>query len=275
MLADMLPANDSKVFLAPLRMRYRTAFLCLVVLVLASSVCLQASAAPFRKPLHVVALAERGGLHQAFVDAAKVWLARESHRDGFTVEYLENTNGIDDRLLAHCDLFLQLNYPPYNWTTVAKAAFTRYIDEGRGGWIGFHHAALVGNFDGFSVWPWYQDFIGGITFTSYIPTFATGTVHVVDRKHPIMQSVPVTFTIKDEEWYTWDRSPQSHMLAKVDERSYTPDSQIKMGDHPVIWTNPEKKAHNVYFFMGHHPDLFLNPAFTTMFHNAILWATAK
>jgi hypothetical protein len=45
-----------------------------------------------------------------------------------------------------------------------------------------------------------------------------------------------------------------------------------MGDHPVIWTNEHVKARNVYIFMGHHGELFQNSAFTTIFHNAILWA---
>jgi len=48
-----------------------------------------------------------------------------------------------------------------------------------------------------------------------------------------------------------------------------------MGDHPVIWTNEHVKARNVYIFMGHHPDLFENKSFTTIFHNAILWASQK
>jgi hypothetical protein len=47
------------------------------------------------------------------------------------------------------------------------------------------------------------------------------------------------------------------------------------GDHPVIWSNEHMKARNVYIFMGHHPDLFENTAYTTIFHNAILWASQK
>jgi len=39
-----------------------------------------------------------------------------------------------------------------------------------------------------------------------------------------------------------------------------------------VRTNERVKARNVYIFMGHHPELFQNPAFSTIFHNAILWA---
>jgi type 1 glutamine amidotransferase len=44
------------------------------------------------------------------------------------------------------------------------------------------------------------------------------------------------------------------------------------GDHPVVWSNENVKARNVYIFMGHRPEHFKNPAFTDLFHNAILWA---
>jgi hypothetical protein len=92
-----------------------------------------------------------------------------------------------------------------------------------------------------------------------------------------MKNVAGSFEITDEEWYTWDKSPRPnvHVLASVDESTYTPNSDIKMGDHPVVWSNQHVKARNVYIFMGHHPDLFDNQAFCAIFHNAILWAAQK
>jgi hypothetical protein len=224
---------------------------------------------------HVIALAEKGGIHKPFVDAAKAWLAQESARDHFAIDYIEDTKPIDDAFLSRYQLFIQLNYPPYGWTPTAAAAFERYIDEGRGGWIGFHHATLLGHFDGFGLWPWFSDFMGGIQFKDYIATFATGTVHIEDSHHPAMKDLPAKFQIENEEWYTWDKDPRPnvHVLATVDENSYTPSTNIKMGgDHPVVWTNEHKKARNIYIFMGHHPELFQNASFTTLVHNSILWA---
>jgi type 1 glutamine amidotransferase len=235
-------------------------------------VSLQATAQPVR--FHVLALAEHGGLHQPFVDAAKLWLTQEGAADGFDVEYIENTDRIDDQFLSRFRLVLQLNYPPYGWPPTAAAAFQRYIEQGRGGWIGFHHATLLGEFDGYPMWPWFHRFMGAIRWKDYIPQFATGTVKLEDTSHPILQGLPAQFTIENEEWYTYDRSPRPnvHVLASVDESTYTPHSSVTMGDHPVIWTNDRMKARNVYIFMGHHAELFSNPAFTRIFHNAILWA---
>ena len=233
------------------------------------------SAAQTAKPrFKVVAIAEAGGIHKPFVDAARLWLDKLAKEENFTVDYIENTDKIDDDFLSHYQLFIQLNYPPYMWTPKAMAAFTKYIEEGRGGWIGFHHATLLGEFDGYQMWPWFSDFMGGIRFKDYIADFATARVIVEDPKHPVLRGVPENFVIENEEWYVWDKSPRPnvHVLARVDESTYMPDTPKKMGNHPVIWSNEHVKARNVYIFMGHHPQLLQNPCFTTIFRNSIFWA---
>ena len=128
-----------------------------------------------RPRFKVVALAEAGGIHRPFVDAAKEWLQELAEKNAFSVDYIENADKINDEFLSHYQLFIQLNYPPYGWTPTAVAAFTKYIEEGRGGWIGFHHATLLGEFDGYGIWPWFSQFMGGIRFTDYIPKFASAT----------------------------------------------------------------------------------------------------
>lgn len=225
----------------------------------------------------VIALAEHSGIHQPFVDAATIWLGKLARENNFTIDYIENTEKINDAFLAQYNLFLQLNYPPYMWTDTAKAAFIKYIEEGKGGWIGFHHATLLGEFDGYPIWPWFRDFMGGIRFKNYIATFVTGRVTIEDKNHPAMKGVQSPFVIENEEFYTYDKSPRPnvHVLASVDENTYTPATDIKMGDHPVIWTNEHVKARNIYIFMGHHPELFQNPAFTQIVTNSIFWAAEK
>jgi uncharacterized protein len=228
-------------------------------------------------PFRVIALAEHGGIHKPFVDAAKIWLGKLAEEDNFTIDYLEDTEKINDAFLAQYNLFIQLNYPPYMWTDTAKAAFIKYIEEGKGGWIGFHHATLLGEFDGYQIWPWFRDFMGGIRFKNYIATFVTGTVTIEDKNHPAMKGVKSPFVIENEEFYTYDKSPRPnvHVLASVDENTYTPSTDIKMGDHPVIWTNEHVQARNIYIFMGHHPELFQNPAFRQIVKNSIFWAAGK
>ena len=222
----------------------------------------------------VLALAESGGHHVAFTTVAKPWLRKCGEENGFEVDYITNTAPITESFLARYRLVLQLDFVPYGWKLEAMSAFKDYIEKGRGGWVGLHHATLLGNFDGYPMWPWFSDFMGKLKFQNYIPNFASGTVRVEDKTHPCMKDVPESFVISREEWYTYDRSPRAnvHVLANVDEATYSDSSAVRMGDHPVIWTNERMAARNVYIFMGHGPWLFENKAFTTIFRNAILWA---
>ena len=226
---------------------------------------------------HVLALYENGGHHIEYSKRAKLWLDSLAADSNFSIDYIQNTDKIDEAFLSHYQLFIQLDYPPYAWTDKAVAAFEKYIEEGRGGWIGFHHATLLGEFDGYKMWDWFSQFMGGIRYKNYIATFVQGTVNVEDKQHPVMKGIPASFLIKKEEFYTYDKSPRPnvHVLASVDESTYKPDTDIKMGDHPVVWTNEHYKARNVYIFMGHSPILFDDPVYKRLFTNAIFWAASK
>jgi type 1 glutamine amidotransferase len=225
----------------------------------------------------ILALYENGGHHILYSLAAKPWLNKLAADSNFTIDYINNTDSIDDAYLSKYQLFIQLDFPPYAWKEKAVAAFARYISEGEGGWIGFHHATLLGEFDGYPMWQWFSRFMGGIRYVNYIAGFAEATVHVEQKSHPVMKGVPASFVIKKEEWYVYDKSPRPNVqvIANVDESSYVPSSNIKMGDHPVIWSNLAYKARNIYIFMGHSPDLFDNTAYTRVFSNAIFWASGK
>jgi type 1 glutamine amidotransferase len=225
----------------------------------------------------VLAMAENGGHHINYSKAARIWLDKLASDSNFTIDYIQNPSTVDDSLLSSYQLFIQLDYAPYSWPEKAVAAFQRYIEEGRGGWIGFHHAGLLGEFDGFPMWQWFSKFMGDIRFKNYIATFAAASVIVEDKKHAVMKGVPHCFPVITEEWYTFNKSPRPHVhvLASTDETTYIPASDIKMGDHPVVWTNTHYKARNIYIFMGHSPDLFDNPSYTTLFRNAIFWAAKK
>jgi len=227
---------------------------------------------------HVIALYENGGHHIEYSKAARGWLDKLAIDSNFSIDYIQNTDSIDDKFLSKYQLFIQLDYAPYAWKDKAVAAFEKYITEGRGGWIGFHHATLIGEFDGYPMWEWFHQFMGDIRFKNYIATFAKATVAVEDKQHPVMKGVSPTFTVEKEEWYTYDKDPRPnvHVLATVDESTYVPNSDIKMGgDHPVVWTNLNYKARNVYIFMGHSPILFESKDYRTLFTNAIFWAAAK
>jgi len=225
----------------------------------------------------VLVLSEDKGHHVHYSVKAKEWLNALAKDSAFSIDYFRDTKGINERSLKQYKLFIQLDYPPYGWEIQAAKAFQEYIEQGKGGWIGFHHATLLGEFDGYPMWNWFFDFMGGIRFENYIASFVKGNVHVEDQIHPVMKGVHTPFVIDQEEWYTYNKSPRSnvHVIASVDESSYEPDTKIKMGDHPVVWSNPKVKAQNVYIFMGHSPGLFNNENYTRLFRNSIFWAVGK
>jgi type 1 glutamine amidotransferase len=185
-------------------------------------------------------------------------------------------------MLSKVDVIWQMNYTPFRWNATAKAALEKYLDGGKGGWLGDHHAGLYGSAVTDQTWPWFfNNLIGGINYKNYVSKFASGTVRVEDSAHPVLKDVPANFPISTEEWYIWDRSPRArvHVLASVDESTYefvdASQSGIRMGDHPVIWTNDKLRARNLYIFMGHHPNLFANAAYTTLLTNSIMWLANK
>jgi type 1 glutamine amidotransferase len=223
---------------------------------------------------NILVLTERGGQHESFAAAALGWLENFAAENGAQITVINSATPIDEAYLKNCNVFIQLDYPPYTWPEAAMSAFTKYIEEGRGGWIGFHHATLLGEFDGYPMWNWFSGFMGSIRFKDYIAETASAKVNVEDRRHPVMKGVSESFTVDNDEWYTFDKNPcpNVHTLASVDESTYAPPSDITMGDHPVIWVNETVKAKNVYFLMGHSGSLFQSKDFTTMFSNAINWA---
>ena len=225
----------------------------------------------------VIALYENGGHHIAYSKAARIWLDKLAADSNFSIDYIQNTDLIDDNFLSKYNLFIQLDYPPYGWKNNAVNAFERYITEGKGGWIGFHHSTLLGEFDGYPMWQWFSAFMGNVIYKNYIATFVTAKVNVEDMDHVAMKGIPSSFIIDNEEWYTYDKSPRPnvHVIASVDESTYSPGSDIKMGDHPVIWSNLNFRARNIYIFMGHSPLLFNNTCYTTVFRNSIFWAAGK
>jgi uncharacterized protein len=226
-----------------------------------------------RRPIRILVLAENGGHHIQYTVAAKVWLGQLAAKNNFSIDYIQNPALIDDAFLKQYQVFIQLDYPPYGWGEKAAKAFENFMQKGRGGWLGFHHATLLGEFDGYPMWNWFSDFMGGIRWKNYIATFSTARVSVEDAAHPCMKGIPGNFIIEREEWYTYDKSPRPNVrvLASVDEDSYQPNSEIKMGDHPVVWTNEKFSTKNLYIFMGHSPDLFQNEVYKRLFQNAILW----
>lgn len=246
----------------------RFVFLLLTVFLLASC---------HGRDTRVLVLYENAGHHKAFTDAVLPWLREAAPAEGLLLTEIHSPEVIDEQYLKDFDVVLQLDFPPYMWPEKAVSAFEAYLDEGRGGWVGLHHASLLGEFDGYAMWPWFSDLLGGIRYENYIAELSDGEVSVEEAGHPVFKGLPSRFVIPDDEWYTYDRNPRLcpavRVLATVDEDTYTVDTPVKMGDHPVIWTNTAKAGRNVYFQFGHSPRLADDVHFRALLLNAIHWTS--
>ncbi len=245
----------------------------IAVLMLAVSACAEAGRTPAFRAL---VLAEHDTNHGSMVDAATPFLNRLAEENNFAVDFIENIEKIDDAFLSPYQLLIQLNWTPIGWSKPQQKAFRNYIEQGKG-WVGLHHAGLTGERvlgAGQENWTWYQDrFFGGARYRDYITPPVKATVIIEDRKHPATRNLPASFEVLNDEWYEFDRSPRPdvHVLATVDESTYTP--KIPMGDHPVVWSN-ENYGRVIYILMGHDAGIFQNRGFTTLLRDAILWAGA-
>lgn len=158
-----------------------------------------------------------------------------------------------------------------------QQAFQKWLQAG-GGWLGIHAAGDDSHAD----WPWYVDNLVGAKFTAHIlgPQFQRATVILENQEHPALQGIPDIWQ-HAEEWYSWERSPRENgftVLATLDEGSYTPvqkfmgrERDLRMGDHPVVWSNCVGNGRSLYLAMGHQAEAFEQPQVRKLINNALSW----
>ena len=187
--------------------------------------------------------------------------------NGWDSFFTENGAVFNPEQLAAFEVVVFLNATGDMLSRPQQQAFEEWL-EGGGGWLGIHAAG-----DGsHTAWPWYMENLIGATFTAHImgPQFQIASVVMENHDHPVAQGIPNVWD-HAEEWYSWEQSPRSAgftVLAALDEDSYTPvqkilwrERDLRMGDHPVVWSNCVGSGRAVYAAMGHKRESFQNPQF--------------
>jgi len=243
----------------------------LLILTLLFSVLQLGSQAQTNSSFKVLVVASADPDHDPMISASKAFFEKIASENNFTVDFTRDATLINDNNLANYKVIVQLHLAPFDMTHEQQIAMEHFISGGRG-WVGVHAAGLTGKqfiSPETPYWQWFEKLMGGIIYSPH-PSKQAGKIVVEDRTYPVMRNLPPEFTFYDE-WYEWDKSPRPnvHVLATADELSYKPEKP--MGDHPLIWTNPEYDR-AVYIGIGHDISACTDANFAVLMRDAILWA---
>lgn len=206
------------------------------------------------------------------IDAANAALADMLATRGLDSFVSENAAVFNPDALAKFDVVVLNSISGNVFTDAQRAAFRQWIEDG-GGVVALHGAGGDSRYD----WDWYVDTLIGAQFighTSRPNQFQDAIVQVAEPAHPAMQGLPAEWR-REDEWYAFDRVPSGHgtrVLARLDEDSYAPAPEQRMGDHPVVWTRCIARGRVFYSALGHKAETYAEPLHLRMIDGAIGWA---
>ena len=227
-----------------------------------------------RDSFKTLVILSRAADHNKMMSKARPFLEKIADHNNFGVEITDDTSLLNDQNLRKYQVLVQLQQAPFDMSTEQQGAVQRFIEQGNG-WVGIHAAGLTGKDFGspdVPYWQWFESLMGDVIYSPH-PEFQKGTVVVEDRKHPVTRNLPQKFEVSDE-WYEFNKSPRPnvHVLAVADESTYK--QNIPMGDHPIIWTNPNFRR-VVYIGIGHDASLCDDKNYQALIRDAIIWAANR
>jgi hypothetical protein len=201
--------------------------------------------------------------HKAFIDMAA--------RRGWSITFTENGAVFSRAQLTNYDAVVWNNVSGDALTVPQERAFQAYLMRG-GGFAGVHGSGG----DPVYIWKWYTDVLLAAKFIGHPmrPQFQAANVMVEGPKTGIVARLPNSWTMT-EEWYSFSASPRIkglHVLARLDESSYSPGPQLAMGDHPIAWNHCVGSGRAFYTAIGHRPESYLEPNSRELLEAGVAWA---
>jgi hypothetical protein len=214
-----------------------------------------------------------GYRHEDAIPAAERAVREIAARRGWHVFQTENAAVFDAAHLEAIDVVFGNNITGDNWTDAQKAAFRAWVEAG-GGFVGVHGAGGTQ----YEYWPWYQDVLIGARFRGHPmnPQFQVATLHIEDREHAATRHLGETWA-REDEWYSFTSNPRGRVrvLATLDESTYRPESfgqDLRMGDHPIIWSHCIERGRAFFSALGHKGEYYAEPLHARLFEGALAWA---
>lgn len=199
-----------------------------------------------------------GGTHHDFDRWFNLEDSRTLAETGAFVRYTEQPDNIG-AVLDELDILYLSNNQPLPDPDLRQSIFD-FVESG--GDLLLVHAAIWYNWDD---WAAYNHKLVGGGSNSH-PPYGEFEVRVVDSGHPVMNSVPTTFSVKDE-LYRFEKDQEGsdiHVLAKGIE----PDTG---NEYPVAWTVDYGEGRIVCITLGHDGEAHTHEAYKTILQNSIEW----
>jgi type 1 glutamine amidotransferase len=209
------------------------------------------------------------------VDAAHAALVAMAARKGWALVTTDNGAAFSPAILRRFDAVIWNNISGDVLTLSQRATFRTWMEQG-GGYLGIHGSAG----DPVTFWDWYVDDLIGARFIGHpmAPQFQSAKVRLEDAAHPAIKGLPINWDMT-EEWYSFKASPRKqgvHVIATLDESTYSPvgvnGQDLRMGDHPLIWTRCIGKGRMFYSAIGHRPEHYTDPLYVRLLEQATDWA---
>lgn len=234
--------------------------------------------ADLKRPAMLVFSKTNGFRHEEAIPAANAMFADMARQNGWGFFQTENGAAFSPEILSRFDAVVFNNVSGDVFTPDQRQAFKGFIENG-GGFVGLHAAGDSSH----AAWDWYTNQLIGAHFTQHTmkPQFQKATVKIEDAAHPATKNLPQNWQ-RTEEWYSFDKSPRgggAHILATVDEKSYNPEGMfgkdLRMGDHPAVWSRCIGKGRVLYSIMGHQAEAFAEPEHRKLLQGALNWVLRK
>ncbi len=217
--------------------------------------------------------------HVEGISAAHALFDEIGERRNWAIYHSENSALFDADQLERFDVVVFASASGDHASDAQDLAFQRWL-EGGGGWVGIHAAG-----DGsHAAWTWYANTLISGEYLGHIlgPQTQEARVVVEAREHPVTRGLPSEFR-HEEEWYSWDRGAREagfDVLLTVDETTYEPwrrglglEEDIRMTDHPIVWSRCVKRGRAVYSAMGHWGAALETDYYSRLLENAVEWAS--
>ncbi|MEU0549355.1 ThuA domain-containing protein [Micromonospora sp. NPDC005979] len=205
-------------------------------------------------PYSVLIFSKTAGFRHDAIPTGIAAIQQLGATNGFTVDTTEDGAAFSDANLAKYKAVIWLSTTGDVLNADQQAAFERYVKAG-GGYVGVHAAS-----DTEYSWAWYGDLVGAY-FANH-PQNQQATVKVEDPAHPSTAGLPERWS-RFDEWYNFQTNPRSdvHVLASLDEKSYTPGAGAMGADHPTAWCQDFDGGRSWYTGGGHTRESYAEPEF--------------